>query len=496
LRKDTSLFEKFKETGKHGIIFGVGSILHKLIAFVLLPVYTTKLAVSEYGELGLIITAGSVLSIIFIFGMDKAVFRSYFDYEGTEDRKVVISTGFVLVLVSSLILIISGFLCSGLLSKLIFDTVAYKLHFIIIVATTAFEVLVIIPRAILQANKMSTQFISFQTTFLIIRLGLIIYLIVVRNWGILGVLVGNLVVGVISCIALYIYTRKDFVLKFSKKESLKMLKLGTPLIFANISVYVFTAIDRYFINYYSSTTEVGLYSLAYKFGNLITVLFATPMALIWPAMFLSVKKHSNIKEFYTKALTYSCFISFFLFLVFSLLSKELIHIMSNKEYWDAYTVIPIIVFTYALWSVRKSINIAILLKRKTKSQAIIFFIGAVLNIGLNFLLVPKYGMMGAAVATIITYIVMVGILFAYNRKLMDVNYEWARIIKILIVTGTIFSLCFFIVIENLVISILFKVCIILLYPFLLYLVKFYEKKEIIKLREIRISVINKFKKNK
>jgi len=287
LKKETSLFEKFKETGKHGIIFGVGSILHKLIAFVLLPVYTTQIEVSEYGALGLILTVGSVLSIIFIFGMNKAVFRSYFDYRNPEDRKVVISTGFILILFSSLSLIAIGFLSSNLLSSLIFDTARYRIHFIIVIATTAFEVLSIIPFVILRAEKKSIQFISFQTTFLIARLALIIYLILGRNWGILAVLVGDLTVGVLSCLTLYIYIKRSLILQFSKNESIKMLKLGLPLIPANISVYVFTAIDRYFINYYSTTSEVGLYNLAYKFGNLITVLFATPMALIWPTIFLS-----------------------------------------------------------------------------------------------------------------------------------------------------------------------------------------------------------------
>lgn len=496
LGKEESLFEKFKETGKHGLIFGVGSILHKLIAFVLLPIYTTKLDISEYGALGLILTAGSVLFIIFMFGMSKAIFRSYFDYQDELERKKVITTGFLLLLISSIILIVIGFLSADFLSLLIFDTQDYRFHFILVIATTAFEILSIIPIVILRIEKKSVSFISFQTSFLILRLGLIIYLILGRNWGIIAVLFSDLIIGALSCIVLYIYVRKSFVLQFSKEESIKMLKLGLPLIPADISVLVFSAIDRYFINYYSTTDEVGLYNLAYKFGDLITVLFATPMALIWPVVFFSYKKHNNIKEFYTKALTYSCFIAFFLFLLFSLLSKELIQIMSDKEYWASYTVIPIIVLTYAIWSLRKSINVAILLKRKTNVEAIIFFIGAVLNVGLNFLLVPRYGMMGAANATIITYIVLAAILFVYNKKLMEIKYEWPRIIKIITITAIIFSLGYFIIIDSIVWSIIFKIFIILLFPLLLYLVRFYEKKELKRLNELKSTIVKKIKKRK
>jgi len=168
--------------------------------------------------------------------------------------------------------------------------------------------------------------------------------------------------------------------------------------------------------------------------------------------------------------------------------------MSDKEYWASYSVIPIIVFTYALWSLRKSINVAILLKRKTSAEAIIFFVGAVLNIGLNFLLVPRYGMMGAAVATIITYFVLMVILFIYNKKLMDIKYEWSRIVKITIVTALIFGVCYFISIDNLVLSVVFKILTILLFPVFLYLIKFYESKELARLNEIKELVLRKIRR--
>ena len=165
---------------------------------------------------------------------------------------------------------------------------------------------------------------------------------------------------------------------------------------ASLSVFIFSATNRYFLNYYETTYEVGLYDLAFKFGNIITVLLATPISLIWPAMYLSVKDDDNAKDFYSRALTYFLSISLFFFLIFSLLSREVIHIFSNTEYWEAYTIIPILVLTYALWSIRKVINVALTLKRKTQGFAVINMIGAAINIGLNFLMIPRFGLFGAA----------------------------------------------------------------------------------------------------
>ena len=299
--------------------------------------------------------------------------------------------------------------------------------------------------------------------------------------------------GAISCLVLYSYIRKEIVLGFLKIEAKKMLRFGLPLIPANLSVFVFNSIDRYFLNYFSTLHEVGLYSLGYRFGTIITILLASPIALIWPVMFLSVKDHSNAKTFYVRAVTYITFLSLLMFLGLSLLSKEVIHIFSNKEYWDAYKVIPIIVLAYTLWTLPKITNVAMTLKRKTKATAIIFFLGAVINIGLNFALIPKYGMMGAAYATFITYALMVAILFFYNQRLIGVSYEWNRIFKMAIIAALIFVLGYFVVINNLAMSIVFKIIIILLYPLFLYIIRFYTEGEIRRVKQIWNYVIAKAK---
>lgn len=482
--KETSLFEKFKETGKHGIIFGIGSILRTAISFVLLPLYTTRFSTSEYGTLGLITITGSVLVTIFTLGVNFGLFRSYYDYDNEEDRKVVISTALFIILASSFVLFIFGLIFSKHLSFSVFGSAEYKIHFLMIVGISIFTMLNTIPLVVFRAQKKSIQYIIFQLSFFIIGVTLIIYLVAIKNWGILGALAGNLTIGAISCLTLYFYIRKEIVLKFLKIEGKKMLRFGLPLIPANLSVFVFSSTDRYFLNYFSTLHEVGLYNLGYKFGTIITVLLASPTALIWPAMFLSIKKHSNAKTFYVRALTYIVFLSLLMFLGLSLLSKEVLQIFSNKEYWGTYKVIPIIALTYALWTLPKITNVAISLKRKTKASAMIFFLGAVINIGLNFALIPKYGMMGAAYATFITYALMVAILFFYNQRLMEVSYEWNRIFKMAIITALIFMLGYFVVINNLAMSIVFKLIIILLYPLFLYLIRFYTEDEIRRAKQI------------
>ena len=493
IKKDTSLYEKFKETGKHGIIYGIGAVLEKTITFILLPLYTTRFTASDYGILGLVNISGALMATIFTIGINYGLLRSYYDYKDKENRKAVISTAFYILLFSGLILLSVGLIFSKNFSIILFDTTEYKFHFIIIVLTSFFNIINVIPFVVFRVKKDSFRFIIFQIIFLLIGISLIIYLVNYRKWGVLGALTGNLAMVCITCFTLYIYIRKEIVYKFLKVEFKKMLRLGIPLIPANISVFIFTAIDRYFLNYYSTTHEVGLYNLAYNFGNIITVLIATPISLIWPAMYLSVKEHKNAKEFYSRSLVYFLGVSLFFFLGVSLLAKDVIQIVSNEEFWNAYLVLPILVLTYSLWSMRKIINVAVIIKRKTEGTAYINIIGAVVAVGLNFLLVPRYGMMGAAYATFITYIVVIVLMFIYNQKLMRLNYEWKRILKLLSVTGAIFFIGYYVRFNNLIISIIFKTIIVLLFPILLYAVKFYTKGEFQKIKEIFKTILIKLK---
>jgi O-antigen/teichoic acid export membrane protein len=493
MEKSTSLYEKFKETGKHGIIYGIGAVIEKTITFILLPLYTTRFSASDYGILGLLNITGTLIATVFTIGINYGLLRSYYDYRDERNRKGVISTAFFILLISGFVLLVIGFIFSGKFSIVLFDTTNYRLHFIIIVITSFFNVINVIPFVVFRVKKYSLRFIICQIIFLLIGIGLIIYLVNYREWGVMGALVGNLAMAFITCVTLYIYIRKEIICKFVKIEFKNMLLMGIPLIPANISIFVVSAIDRYFLNYYSTTHEVGLYNLAYNFGNIITVLLATPISLIWPAMYLSVKEDKDAKEFYSRSLVYFLGVSLFLFLGVALLAKEIIQIVSNKEFWDAYLVLPILVLTYSFWSLRKIINVAIILKRKTEGSAYINIIGAGIAIGLNFLLVPRYGMLGAAYATFITYVIVILLMFLYNQKLMRLNYEWKRILKLLSATGVIFFIGYFIRFDNLILSIVFKIIIILLFPILLYLLRFYTNGEIQKIKEIFKSVLIKLK---
>lgn len=491
MNSETSLFDKIKETGKHGVVFGIGSTLQRAIAFVLIPVYTTRLTTSEYGILGLILITGEILGSIFRLGLLNAVIRSYYDYDNIQDRKVVISTAFFLTIFSCTILFLLGVFNVGKLSILILQNAKYTFLLFLLIIITALQIFKELPIAVIRAEKRSLLFIIVQISTTIIGIGLICYFVINRDFGVRGVLLGTAIMHLIAVLILYLCILKRITFSFSKIESLKMLKFGIPLIPASLAMFIFTSFNRYILERYSTLHEVGLYNLGFQFGMIINIMLVIPIAFVWPAMYLSVKEQRSANDFYSRVLTYTTFAGLFLFLGVSLLSREFIEIVSNKEYWGAYVVIPLIAISYTLLGIQSILNVGVGLKRKTKYIILYTFVGAVTNLVFSFLLIPKYGMMGAAYAILISFSVMLIMVYFINNRLYKIYYEWNRILKIVFASIFIFVLGYFLKIDHLFLSIAFKISIILTLPLILYFTGFYTYHEIARAKQFMGYVLVK-----
>jgi O-antigen/teichoic acid export membrane protein len=473
MNNETSLFDKIKETGKHGVVFGIGSTLQRVVAFVLIPVYTTRLTVAEYGILGLVLITGEVLRSVFSLGLLNAVIRSYYDYENVEDREIVISTAFFLTIFSCAILFILGIFNTRILSLLIFKDTRYDFLLFLLIIITVLQIFKELPVAVIRAQKKSLLFIIIQVSTTIIGISLICYFVISRDMGVTGVLWGMASMYLIAGIVLYFSIGKYISFSFSKIEAIKMLKYGIPLIPASLSAFIYISFNRYILQHYSNLHEVGLYNLGFQFGMIINVMLVIPIAFVWPAMYLSVKEQKSAKDFYSRVLTYIAFIGLFLFLGVALLSREVIALVSNEEYWMAYTIIPLIALSYTFLAVQAILNVGVGIKRKTKHVTLYTFVGAVTNLVLSFLLIPDYGMMGTAYATLISFIVMLVMVYFINQRLYKIVYEWNRILKIVLASIFIFSLGYFVKIDHKFISMAFKTGVILTLPIILYFTGFY-----------------------
>lgn len=478
----SSLFAKFRDLAKEGAIYGTGSMAQRLAALVLLPLYTTVLSSAEYGILGLVLITGQIAEIVFALGLRASLFRSFYDYDDEKARRVVVSTVLILTAGSGLLLLFGGVVFADDLAALVLGDRQYASYFVLLTIITACSLFNETALALLRARHQPVKYAVLQLLFFLTKVALIVYFVAGRDWGVRGVLVGYVTAALVFAVVFFWFIRDSLLLGFSRSEARKMAGYGGPLVLVGLFGFVSTYVDRYVLKYYADLHEVGLYTLGYQLGMLMVVVLVTPSKLVWGPMFLSVKDDNNFKEFCAKALTYLMFVGGFVFLAVALLSKELLRIMADPEFWEAYTVVPIIAITYLLWGARTVLEVGVLLKRKTGAIAWYMFAGAAINVGLNFAWIPRHGMMGAAYATLVSFAVVITIDCVYNRKLYPIDYEWKRITKLGLTLAVAFATGYFYAVEGLYLSIAFKVGIILAYPFVLLLLGFYQPEEITALR--------------
>jgi len=487
------LFRQLLRLSQHSIIYGLGVVASQLVGFFLIPVYTRYLTPANYGTLQVFQTTLSVLGIVFVMGLGSALFRSYFLHDDPEKKKEVVSTAFLFLTVTSVLLTLLLVSLAGSFSSLFFNSGEYTSYFRVIFLTLFCNTGIVIGLAVLRAREEPTRYALVTVSQVVLSISLNIAFVVALHRGVLGILESGLITAAVIYLALIASVIRKASFGFSLDELKRMLAYGLPMVPSGFATWILTLSDRYFLKFLSTSTELGLYSLGYNFGLVISALLVGPFQTAWVPFMFSISKQENARQIYSRVLTYFLLVAMFAALALSVLSKEVIAIMATPEFRNAYKVIPLIALSYVLWGCYYVLAVGINLEGKTRPLALFVVVAGVLNLGLNYLLIPHYGMMGAAGATLICYFMLPISSFFISQRYYKVNYEWGRILKICIAAGAIFAGSLFIPYQSGVITGGYKLLTLLTYPILLYLFRFYQPEEIKKVREIIKTAPDYFK---
>jgi O-antigen/teichoic acid export membrane protein len=463
------MYGEIKHLIKHGSIYTVGVILSRIASMVMIPVYTKCLTPSEYGVLELLGLTTDLVSTAIGMGMSAAVMRFYFKHESTESRHAVISTSLLGVMTVMGLTAAICILLSSRFSQIVFSTADYVTPFRIMFLTMFFSAAIEIPLIFLRANQKSVTFVMINLVRLIIQLGLNIYFLVYLKMGIIGVLYSSLIASVLLSVYLVCTTFIHTRIRFNYKIYKEMLGFGTPLIVADLSIFGLTYADHYILNYLGSLATVGLYALAYKFGMMVSLLFATPFRSIWTTRMFDIAKQEDGRKVYGKVVTYFLMGSLAISLGLSCLAKDALRVMAEASYWSAYHVVPIIATSYVAVGLISIVGAGLMIMHRTKLIALSTIVAFVVNLILCFALIPIWGAHGAALATLVAFMVRCGI-DAYNsQRLFAISYEWRRIALTIGAYVILTLLAIPIQIESLPVSVLFNCVIIAAFPVSLWL---------------------------
>ena len=271
-----------------------------------------------------------------------------------------------------------------------------------------------------------------------------------------------------------------------------MLKFGIPMIPSQLGAFIVHLSDRFFIKGYCSIADAGLYSLGYRFGALPSHFISSPFNQTWQPRRFEIYKQEDSEIIFGKIFTYFLVVIFFVGLIISSLTREVLMIMSDPQFWSAYQIVPIIVLATTIFSFHYHLNMGILISKKTKYLAYINFSNGIFIVILNFLLIPKYGIYGAAYATLIAFVYKISLTYYFSSKYYKVYFEFLRIIKLIVSVATIYASTYFIQCESILLTVLLKCLIISMYPIILYELAFFTKEEKMKVMEYIKKTLNKY----
>ncbi len=492
------MFKELRKLIKHSGIYTFGNITSKILGVLLIPLYTKVIDVHLFGIYSILEVTQQFMVGILHLGLPLALLR-WLNLKKNKQRSGTILFS---VFISTLFIAVSVFmLMFGLkstISELLFSSTKYNDCLLIISLIVGFNLLNDIGLTYLRSEEKSVLFISISIIRFFIQLIITIYLVAFLKVGIIGIFGGQLSGSIIVSVILFPMMIKKFTIKINIKEIKEMFSFGYPLAFEGISSRILNMGDRYILGYLTNWSIVGIYSLGYKFANLIDTMFIKSFRFAYLPLAWKKLNDDNAERYYAKMLTYFVFFVFWLTLFISIFSKGIIHIFArDKSYWDAYIIVPIAVFAISIKGMFSVVKMGLQFKNKTRYIALIVASAAVFNVLLNFILIPFFGMIGAAVATLVSFIFIVIAGYYYSNKFYPIKFEWYRILKIIIVTLSIYGVSFIFNPLPMAPRILLKLLLLLLYPFILYISNFYYNPELSRIKGgwEKWSNVKKWKQN-
>nr|WP_256737080.1 flippase [Pseudomonas gingeri] len=419
---------------RESFIYGAGDFLLKLVAFFTFPLLAASLSTSGFGLLELAMTVVSLGAVLVRCGLNNSVQRFYWD-QATEigERPSVVSTGFFLTVALG----VAGGIFAFFAVPFIFRLSGNNAVALSLIGVLSIAMLLALTQwaqyllDVLRLHFSPWKFLGF--SFCIRALGALLSVVAVLYWGggVEGVLLSQALVLLASVPFGLWLIRRDLILRVDPVWSRRLIAFGTPFIFTELAYWLFASIDRWMLASLSGVDDVGVYSVAFRFSTLV-VFVATAFGMAWSPY--AVKIRSDFPEKHRKIYFEVLLILLVVMLVvagtIAIFSGELLGVFLPGDYFASAIPLAILCFTAVLQASQQVTAIGISLANRTKVFAYLVWGAAILNVLLNWWLIPKFGVSGAAWSTVLAYFFLsAGFLF-YTQRYYPLPISWFRLLWI------------------------------------------------------------------
>jgi O-antigen/teichoic acid export membrane protein len=417
-------FEMIKSSG----IYALGVMASPLIALVLTPFLTRHLTRTDYGSLAILNAIIDLVTIITQLGLIAAFIRAYTrDYQSPQDRLGVIATSIILLSLVSIPLAITMMITAPWLSEFLFNSPSFSESVRITALVILLENLTVPGLSWLRAEKRAIFFSALSIANLLFVLITNFVLVGMLQMGVNGALLAT----GIGNAAIVVCTLPMMLLLLARRQSLhlrsdiarNLLFFGLPIIFSGSASWVLQLSDRYLLSHFVSLAQTASYTVAYTLGNVLSPVVISPFALAWIPIMYAISKREDAPHIFRLVFRWFSFVLLFATFALSLLSTIILKMLFPPVYYSAEPIIPIITLSTMFTGIYYIFQIGMFICRKTKFEILFMSVAASVNLLLNIFLIPRFEAIGAAVSTLLAYIILVLVTYIVNQRIYPIKFE-------------------------------------------------------------------------
>jgi len=422
------------------------------------------------------------MAIVFELGIGSAIFKSIL-YNDDIDEDATYSTAFYFTIITSLGGMLPFLLYRKEVSFLIIGSHEYSLAFCLLIFSVFFRTFSIIPFAKLRIEDRSVTYVILALLKFLLQIGLNIYFVVVLRQGILGISWAYFLSSFILILAFLYIIKPNLHISFSTAILKDMLDYGLPLVPGALALFIMNMSNRYFLKHYSSVEQVALFSLGYYIG-LIVNLMVYAFQRVWASLMFKIAKEEDAQRIFAQNFTYFVLILGFTSLVLSIFSREIVGLLTTEEYFDSYKVVPYICLSFLFYGIYFYLSYGMNIKKMTRYQPVIIGISASLNLLLNFVLIPKYSMLGAAAASAISFALMGVLAGIISGRFYPVSLEVKRLVCIAVIIPMVFICGFYVRFDSAWMTMSLKLIFVIAAMVLFFITNFFSTEEKNRMRRL------------
>lgn len=440
--------------------YSLGEIVPRLLSFFLLPILTTNLTASEYGINSYTTTVMTFLYVVGSLSLNTFVLRNYFNTKDELVRKKLIWSIFVFIFAFNICLSFFQFIIIPYVIIFFDINIPFNPFFSLSICNNFFDVIAIIPLVLFRVKEEARSFLFLSLSRTVLQFIAVYISVVVLGKGLEGSYYARLLVNIPFLLIYYEIIKKNAIMKMDPELLKSAIRFSLPLLPGSLAYLFVSLSDRILLERYISLEELGIYSVAATLVLILNIVIQALYKTFEPILFREVHSstfhdtNSKFYKFFLAILIISAFVT-------SIFSKEFFEVATSAHFFKGYKIVPFLTLSVVISGINTYLNVLMIANSKQKVVSIVSIVSAVISISFNLLLIPIYGVYGAVISSIISFL-FTNIVYHYYVSISD-RFYFSQILLLttLVIVSHFYNLN--IVLDNLIETIFIKFLIIVIF---------------------------------